>query len=94
MCACDWCPCVYDYIYKWTYGCGPLTFLWESLPLSNLHQTCGNKDHPDEDKENYFFSSKLETWESFLVEKKEKALDKYYLIGHCWHRKIEGELAI
>lgn len=26
--------------------------------------------------------------------KKEKALDKYYLIGHCWHRKIEGELAI
>ena len=52
-----------------------------------------NEDHPDGDKQNYFFFPKLEMEESLLV-KRERALDKYYFIGHCWHGKIEGGLAI
>ena len=40
-----------------------------------------------------FFFPKLEMEESLLVKRK-RALDKYYFIGHCWHGKIEGGLAI
>ena len=74
MYACDWGPCVCDYMYKWMYGCGPLTFQWqESLHCqTSIRPVEINEDHPDEDKQNYFFIfSKLEMWESFLVEKRE-----------------------